>query len=137
MLLKADQPVNNYWLSAVVVNNTRTGSPAGYGVLRYVGANDSALPEQPLLQPESVTPWNFTTYKEVLPASYLSPLRQQPAVPAGMHACSWQPLRLIRSGVAQLAVLGMLFRGGCDGWPQPVGRKPSYTLCNEIDLPRN
>lgn len=65
MLLRADQPVGNYWLSAVVVNGTRTGSPAGYGVLRYAGADNASLPEQPLPQPESVAPWNLTTYQKV------------------------------------------------------------------------
>ncbi len=65
MLLRADQPPGSYWLSAVVVNGTRTGSPAGYGVLRYASVNDSSLPTQPLLQPESVTPWPLSFYKQV------------------------------------------------------------------------
>ena len=65
MLLKADQPPSAYWLSAVVVNGTRTGSPAGYGVLRYASVSGSALPAQPLLQPETVTPWPLSLYHQV------------------------------------------------------------------------
>ena len=65
VLLKADQPVGNYWLSAVVVNGSRTGSPAGYGVLRYAGADNGSLPEQPPPQPESVAPWDLSTYQKV------------------------------------------------------------------------
>ena len=69
VLLKADQPPSAYWLSAVVVNGTRTGSPAGYGVLRYAGVNSSELPTQPLLQPETVKPWPLTFYRQVLEMS--------------------------------------------------------------------
>ena len=74
VLLKADRPVGNYWLSAVVVNATRTGSPAGYGVLRYVGANASMLPTDPIPQPESVAPWTFGTVSKVTPRSVLKPV---------------------------------------------------------------
>ncbi|KAK9907756.1 hypothetical protein WJX75_009340 [Coccomyxa subellipsoidea] len=74
VLLKADRPVGNYWLSAVVVNATRTGSPAGYGVLRYAGANASMLPTDPIPQPESVAPWTFGTVSKItLPKEYLDP----------------------------------------------------------------
>jgi hypothetical protein len=65
VLLKADQPVGNYWLDVVVVNGTRTGSPAGYGVLRYVGANATMLPQEPILQPETVPAWPLSFYKQV------------------------------------------------------------------------
>ena len=64
--------MGNYWLSALVVNATRTGSPAGYGVLRYAGANASALPSDPILQPESVPAWTFGTVSKVFPLTYLT-----------------------------------------------------------------
>ncbi|CAL8462933.1 g2467 [Coccomyxa elongata] len=74
VLLKADRPVGNYWLTALVVNSTRTGSPAGYGVLRYAGANESLLPWEPILQPESVPAWTFGTVSKItLPDVYLNP----------------------------------------------------------------
>ena len=39
VLLTANQPIENYWLSALV--QYRTGSPAGYAVISYAG---KALP---------------------------------------------------------------------------------------------
>lgn len=72
VLLKADKPVGNYWLTALVVNSTRIGSPAGYGVLRYAGANETLLPWEPILQPESLPAWTFGTVSKVYLSSHTS-----------------------------------------------------------------
>ena len=58
VLLHANQPPRNYWISALAQNATRTGSPGGYGVLRYADA-PSALPSEPIMQPESIPAWTF------------------------------------------------------------------------------
>ncbi len=64
MLLQANQPKGNYWISALAQNSTRIGSPGGYGVLRYADA-DLTLPTDPILQPESAPPWTFGTVAAV------------------------------------------------------------------------
>lgn len=64
VLLQANQPVGNYWINVLAKNATRTGSPGGYGVLRYAGAN-LTLPSAPILQPESIPGWDFGTLDEV------------------------------------------------------------------------
>ena len=64
ILLQANQPVGNYWIIVMAVNSTRTGSPAGYGVLRYASANQT-LPSDPILQPESLPAWSFGTVSAV------------------------------------------------------------------------
>ncbi|GAB4813291.1 hypothetical protein N2152v2_000337 [Parachlorella kessleri] len=56
VLLKADQAPGNYWVSSHV--QFRPGSPSGYGVLRYAGADNSTLPTDPLPQPGEVAPWS-------------------------------------------------------------------------------
>lgn len=58
MLLKADQPAANYWIS--VVPQYRTGAPAGYAVLHYAaaGVNASTFPATTAPQPVSITPWS-------------------------------------------------------------------------------
>ena len=64
VLLQASQPVGNYWINVLAKNATRTGSPGGYGVLRYAGAN-LTLPSAPILQPESIPGWDFGTLDKV------------------------------------------------------------------------
>ncbi len=64
VLLQANQPRGNYWINALAVNATRVGSPGGYGVLRYAGAN-ATLPSDPILQPESIPAWSFGTVSAV------------------------------------------------------------------------
>lgn len=54
VLLKADQPKGNYWISSQV--QYRSGSPSGFAVLHYRGAA-KALPKTPTPQPGSVLPW--------------------------------------------------------------------------------
>ena len=63
MLLKADQAPGNYWLSARP--QFRPGSAAGYGVLRYAGANASALPASPPPQPDTLAPWTLAQLAQV------------------------------------------------------------------------
>jgi Multicopper oxidase len=63
VLLKADQPVGSYWITAQV--QFRTGSPSGYGVLRYKGANDS-LPSSPSPPPDTFPPWTLDELQEVV-----------------------------------------------------------------------
>lgn len=63
VLLKADQAPGNYWLSARP--QFRPGSAAGYGVLRYAGANASALPASPPPQPDTLAPWTLAQLNQV------------------------------------------------------------------------
>jgi len=72
VLLKADQPPRAYYITS----NTqyRTGSPNGYGFLRYAGTNASALPPTPTPQPDGVEPWNHTVASEVLTECSTSPV---------------------------------------------------------------
>lgn len=74
VLMTANKPVGNYWLTAAVVNGTRLGSPAGYGVLRYVGANASALPSEPIKQPETVPAWSPAFLNQVWHSLDIHPL---------------------------------------------------------------
>ncbi len=56
MLLTADQPAANYWIT--VASQFRVGAPAGYGVLSYAGAPNATaatLPTTPALQPANIT----------------------------------------------------------------------------------
>ena len=69
VLLHANQPPGNYWISALAQNATRVGSPGGYGVLRYAGA-PSALPSEPIAQPESIPAWTFGVVQAVGLFSY-------------------------------------------------------------------
>ena len=79
MLLKADQAPGSYWLSARP--QFRPGSAAGYGVLRYAGANASALPASPPPQPDTLPPWTLAQLNQVkaCPES-VSPARPDPDV---------------------------------------------------------
>lgn len=63
VLLKADQPPRTYYITS----NTqyRSGSPNGYGFLRYAGTNTSQLPPTPTPQPDGVKPWNGTVAGKV------------------------------------------------------------------------
>eukprot|EP00884_Botryococcus_braunii_P020031 jgi/Botrbrau1/6711/Bobra.0324s0002.1 len=58
VLLKADQPVDNYWI--FVQMQYRVGSPGGYGVLRYKGADNETLPTSDPPQPDTFPPWSIT-----------------------------------------------------------------------------
>eukprot|EP00884_Botryococcus_braunii_P009161 jgi/Botrbrau1/18246/Bobra.0844s0001.1 len=62
VLLKADQPVGNYWITAQV--QFRTGSPSGYGILRYKGAN-SSLPSSASPPPDTYPPWTLDELQEI------------------------------------------------------------------------
>ena len=64
VLLHANQPPRNYWISALAQNATRVGSPGGYGVLRYAGA-PSVLPSEPIMQPEGTPAWTFGVVRAV------------------------------------------------------------------------
>ena len=64
VLLQANQPPGNYWINALAQNATRTGSPGGYGVLRYTGVN-ATLPTDSILQPESAPAWSPSTVSAV------------------------------------------------------------------------
>ena len=55
MLLTATAPVGNYWVSAQP--QFRMGSPSGFAILRYEGANQTILPVGLPPQPGSVKPW--------------------------------------------------------------------------------
>ena len=70
MLLKADQPAGNYWISSRP--QYRVGSAAGYGVLRYAGANASALPGSPAPQPDTLAPWSLAQLAQVGPRSQVA-----------------------------------------------------------------
>ncbi|KAK9837176.1 hypothetical protein WJX81_008696 [Elliptochloris bilobata] len=63
VLLKANQAPGNYWLTARP--QFRPGSAAGYGVLRYSGANASALPASPAPQPDTLAPWTLAQLNQV------------------------------------------------------------------------
>lgn len=56
VLLTADQPAANYWIT--VASQFRVGAPAGYGVLSYAGAPNTTaatLPTTPAPQPVNIT----------------------------------------------------------------------------------
>lgn len=63
VLLKADQAPGNYWISSRP--QFRTGSAAGYGVLRYSAANASALPASAAPQPDTLKPWTVQQLEQV------------------------------------------------------------------------
>jgi L-ascorbate oxidase len=67
VLLKADQPAGNYWISSRP--QYRVGSAAGYGVLRYAGADAGALPRSPAPQPDTLAPWSLAQLAQVGPVS--------------------------------------------------------------------
>ncbi|PNW88481.1 hypothetical protein CHLRE_01g031500v5 [Chlamydomonas reinhardtii] len=71
VLLKADQPAANYWIS--VVPQYRTGAPAGYAVLHYAaaGVNASTFPATTAPQPVSITPWSDSMNAKVVLAPEL------------------------------------------------------------------
>ncbi len=56
MLLTANATVGNYWVTAQP--QYRMGSPNGFAVLQYEGANETlGLPATPTPQPGAVEPW--------------------------------------------------------------------------------
>ncbi|PSC72468.1 L-ascorbate oxidase-like [Micractinium conductrix] len=68
VLLTADQPAGNYWISTHV--QYRPGSPSGYAVLHYRGAAD-ALPTTPPPQPQTVGPWGLPELAMIVMSSTL------------------------------------------------------------------
>ena len=54
-MLTANATVGNYWITAQP--QYREGSPNGFAVLRYEGANATQLPTESTPQPEAVAPW--------------------------------------------------------------------------------
>lgn len=68
VLLKADQPVDNYWIFAQL--QYREGAPGGYAVLRYKGASynetDPPFPSSAPPQPDTFPPWSLTYTGEVI-----------------------------------------------------------------------
>ncbi|GIL43898.1 hypothetical protein Vafri_1486 [Volvox africanus] len=57
VLLTADQPPANYWIT--VAPQYRTGAPSGYAVLNYKGVNASTFPLSPAPQPINITSWGL------------------------------------------------------------------------------
>ncbi|PSC72452.1 DNA-directed RNA polymerase III subunit RPC5 [Micractinium conductrix] len=68
VLLTADQPAGNYWISTHV--QYRPGSPSGYAVLHYQGTPD-ALPATAPPQPQSVGPWTLADQARIVMSSAL------------------------------------------------------------------
>ena len=63
MLLTADQPVGNYWIS--VTTQYRLGAPMGFAVLHYEGAPNATLPTTSTPQPTDVLPFTADDWNEV------------------------------------------------------------------------
>ena len=63
VLLTADQPVDNYWIT--LLQQYRKGSPNGYAVLHYEGAENATLPATPAPQPSTVSPWTLAQTNSV------------------------------------------------------------------------
>lgn len=82
VLLKADQPLGNYWISSQV--QFRNGSPSGYAILRYKGAKE-ALPSVPLPQPGSVAPWTPQQENKLVVMSSALLNRKDKSVAGGVY----------------------------------------------------
>ncbi len=68
VLLTANATVGNYWVTAQP--QYRKGSPNGFAVLQYKGANET-LPATPTPQPGAVEPWTEPQAAMVSPEGVL------------------------------------------------------------------
>ena len=64
-MLTANATVGNYWITAQP--QYREGSPNGFAILRYEGANATQLPTESTPQPEAVAPWTPEQAAKVSP----------------------------------------------------------------------
>ena len=65
VLLTANATFGNYWITAQP--QYREGSPNGFAILRYEGANATQLPTESTPQPEAVAPWTPEQAAKVSP----------------------------------------------------------------------
>lgn len=65
MLLTADQPLDNYWIT--LTQQFRKGAPNGYAILHYEGAANATLPTTPTPQPSTVKPESLSQVNQVQP----------------------------------------------------------------------
>ena len=65
MLLTADQPVDNYWIS--LTQQYRIGAPMGFAVLHYNGSAANTLPHNGTSNPQPTTalPYSADQINEV------------------------------------------------------------------------
>ena len=63
VLLTADQPVSNYWIS--LTQQYRLGAPMGFAVLHYNGSAADTLPPNPNPQPTNITLFTASDINEV------------------------------------------------------------------------
>ena len=69
VLLTANASVGSYWISSQP--QYREGSPSGYAVLQYDGADSNALPTGATPQPESEAPWTPAQTAKVRMRSFM------------------------------------------------------------------
>lgn len=65
VLLTANQPVDNYWIT--MTQQYRKGAPNGYAILHYEGAPNYTLPDTPVPQPGSIPPFTLAEAGQVNP----------------------------------------------------------------------
>ena len=63
VLLTADQPAGNYWIS--LTQQYRLGAPMGFAVLHYNGSAADTLPPTPNPQPTNITLFTAADINEV------------------------------------------------------------------------